>query len=411
MKKVIAAAAGLMLAGTMVTSAVAAEAGVKFSGDARARYYFEDSYNGSDDLDTKWNSRVRLKFKATTKGGAYAVARLRMAEATWDGTSGTRDKDGATNLYADYGYIGVPFGPVTVEAGLMPRNLTKFFDWDSRVDGIQGIYKNGNTKVIGFFEKLDEDNVDTIRNNVIVAGPTTIDQGTTTTFGEDDDRDRYGIMLNQKFDGGWSLTAVGRYTNDARMDQTTETFDVITSTVIASTTTSVESEGFDGTILVTGKIGEASLAGELAYRESDLQGSVDDGIGGYLNGSLPVGAINIGAWLGFTSDGFTADKGDFGPFIMLGGVSQISTGEVIGSRGDTVWAALTADAKVSEKVSIGGVFGYQDTDLEDTKWELGATATYAVTDGAKLKAIVGFLDDDAETDESFGAGLSLEIKF
>ena len=92
MKKVIAAAAGLMLVGTMVSSASAA---VTFSGDARVRAYYQTDYDFGRETDgvrenekeQSWSSRVRVVVRAESKGGAYARARIRMADTTWDGTN------------------------------------------------------------------------------------------------------------------------------------------------------------------------------------------------------------------------------------------------------------------------------------------------------------------------------------
>ena len=117
MKKLIVAAAGLMLAGTMVSTA-SAEPGVSFTGDGRARAFYFQDYNFVDSDTSNWNSRVRLKIKAESKGGAYAVARLRMAEAKWDGTQLTRKGGEQSNLFTDYAYVGTPIGPVAIEGGL-----------------------------------------------------------------------------------------------------------------------------------------------------------------------------------------------------------------------------------------------------------------------------------------------------
>ncbi len=377
MKKVIAAAAGLMLAGTMASAAVAAEAGVKFSGDARARYYLQNEYASADSEDTHWNSRVRLKFTAESKGGAYAKARFRLADATWDGTQQTRDTGEGSNLYTDYAFIGVPFGPVTIEAGLMPRNLTEFLEWDTRVDSVQGKFSAGNSTVVAFYEVVDEYEED--------------EDGNVTDADAIDDNDigRFGVWYDQKFGEGWGVTATGVYTDDA---QTTD------------------ATGFAGAVKVAGGIGATGLAAEHAFKEGDLIGSEDDALGGYISATFGVGAANLGAVAGFAYDGFEAD-GDFGPFIMLSDYSQIATGSLIGSGGDTVFYALTADFKATEMLSFGVVGAYASQDTAGDAFEIGATASYAVTDGAKLNGVIGYLDQDEADNNPNGFGLSLEISY
>ena len=124
MKKVIAAAAGLMLVGTMVGSASAA---VTFSGDARVRAYYQTDYDfgrtaegvRTNEKEQSWSSRVRVVVRAESKGGAYARARIRMADTTWDGTNQTRDRGAGTNSYVDYAYIGVPMGQFLFQGGTL----------------------------------------------------------------------------------------------------------------------------------------------------------------------------------------------------------------------------------------------------------------------------------------------------
>ncbi len=129
MKKLIVAAAGLMLVGTMVSNA-SAEAGVSFKGDARARGLYRQDYNFIDSDTSVWQSRVRLIFQGESKGGAYANARVRFADSTWDGTQRTRALGEGSNIYTDWAYVGTPMGPLAIEAGLLPWNLTRWSQWD-----------------------------------------------------------------------------------------------------------------------------------------------------------------------------------------------------------------------------------------------------------------------------------------
>ena len=97
-----------------------------------------DGELGNDSDTSNWNSRVRLKVKARTKGGAYAIARVRMADATWDGAQDqSKGTAQGSNIYTDYAYIGTPMGPVPylIEAGLMPFNVTKFSVYDDTCSG------------------------------------------------------------------------------------------------------------------------------------------------------------------------------------------------------------------------------------------------------------------------------------
>jgi hypothetical protein len=382
MKKIIAAAAGLMLAGTMASVAVAQEAGITFKGDARARFYAQEEYASSESTDTHWNSRVRLQWKATSKGGAYAIGRFRLADATWDGTQQTAAGGEKSNLKVDKAYIGVPFGPVTVEAGLMYRSWTPFSVLDVLRDSLVVKYQEGNTNLLAYFDMVDE----FVEDAEGAKAPEDREN--------DDDIQSYGFWLGQKFTDSLDMVLAGQYTSDDQGDK----------------------EGFAGTIQLNGNMGVAAITGELAYKEGDLTGNPDDGIGGFVSVTAPAGAASLTGVLGFTADGYVAD-GDFGPFIMLSDYSQIATGTLIGSGGDTFFAAFAGDFKATERLTLGGVLAYADVDANDDDesdekaFEIGATAAYAVTDGAKLKGVIGYLDFDEADYNPFGFGLSLEISY
>ncbi|KAB2891206.1 MAG: porin [Desulfobulbaceae bacterium] len=391
MKKLIVAAAGLMLAGTMVSTA-SAEPGVSFTGDGRARAFYFQDYNFVDSDTSNWNSRVRLKIKAESKGGAYAVARLRMSEAKWDGTKLTRDGGEQSNLFTDYAYVGTPIGPVSIEGGLMPFNVTTFALWDIRVDGANIKYSNDSTTVVAFYHKLDEFDESQILTVTNVA------TGTTTIIDNDlindDDIDQYGILVDQKFDGGWGLVASVWAKND---DQATG------------------NDGFAVAAEVTGAMGNVGLLGDIAWFDGDYFGYEDDPFGVYGQVAAPIGAVTLAAGLGYTMDGFQAD-GDFGPFIMLSDVSNIATGVRIGSLGDTLFGALVPSFKVSEELTLTGVVAYADIDNDlldsvDSAFEVSGSAVYAVTDGAELSFEAGYLDVDGLPEPAVGAGVILDVSF
>ena len=294
MKKVIAAAAGLMLAGTMASAAVAAEAGVKFSGDARARFYLQEEYGSAEATDTHWNSRVRLQWKATSKGGAYAVGRFRLADATWDGTQKNRKGSDAGNLWVDKAYIGVPFGPITVEAGLTYRNITDFaYAWMG-ADAIDFIYKGEMTTVRAFYQINDEYEEDV-----------TDEEGNVVTAYNDGENDNdivmFGALVDQKFANNWGLVAWAAYQDDQQ---------------------ATDASGAWAGVKVTGALGAATMAAEVAFMEAETIGSEDDGIGAYIEATLPVGPASVYGIVGVAQDGFVVDDDFAGQGNVLGNYSR-----------------------------------------------------------------------------------------
>ena len=400
MKKLIVAAAGLMLVGAMVSNA-SAEAGMSFKGDARARGLYRDNYyfgeltdatgKKLDDDKSQWQSRVRVIFQGESKGGAYANARVRFADSTWDGSQKTRALGEGSNIYTDWAYVGTPMGPLAVEAGLMPWNITRWAMWDQRVDGLNVKYANDMTTVMAFYQKLDEfDETDIapVYLNGVPVG--------TMDLVNNDNMDRYGVYLNQKFDGGWGLVGAVLYQND---DQSAGERDGVT--VIGE---------------VTGAIGNIAVQADGAWQEADVLLTPDDPWGVYAQAVIPVGAVSLLAGAGATVDGFVVD-GDYQAFIMLSDDSSIATGYGVGRFGDTNFAVLSPSMKVSEQLTLTGVVGYADIDGSgafaqvDSALEISGRAAYAVTDGATLSAEAGYLDVDGLEEPAIGAGLILVIGF
>ncbi|MDR3089146.1 MAG: hypothetical protein LBU39_04935 [Desulfobulbaceae bacterium] len=419
MKKIIAATAGLMLAGSIVASANAAK--IDFGGDARARFNYRDNYQNAakaapqDTEESFWSSRVRLQFKIETKGGAYAVGRFRLADGTWDGSNNTAKNSTLaygekSNLFVDQAYVGVPIGPITIEAGTGLNTMNEFLRADDAYDFVRAIYANENagTTVVAFMEKLDEYQERTVSTTNPITGLTTdstvIDDGYTN----DDDVDQYGINLIQKFGGSWTMNGLVLYRNDQQADN----------------------DGLAADFLFSGKAGDISLFAEVGYKEADYQGSDDDGYGGYVGARIPLGIASISMIAGATSDGFTA-SGDFGgdgqdyaPFVMLSKANtevlgMMNTGVLIGSAaGDSYFFHVAPSVKVSDKLTLTAEGTYMNADYAFTSgtrdldiFEIGGIASYKVTEGASLTALLGYLDIEDADENPLGFGLALDLKF
>ena len=74
----------------------------------------------------------------------------------------------------------------------MPFNVTKFSVYYIRVQGVHAKYASDQTTVVGFYHKVDEfEDV----AGVVVPWDSI----------NDDDVDRYGVLVDQKFGGGWGV--------------------------------------------------------------------------------------------------------------------------------------------------------------------------------------------------------------
>jgi len=407
MKKFIAAAAGLALAGTMATTAMAE---VNFGGSARVRGITMMNYKASADSVSKMDSRVRLKVNAKAKGGASAHARIRMADGMWDGGKGaTGSASDPKNIYVDYAYIKVPVGPVTVQGGRQIKNFSKWFSWDGRADRLSVIFKTGGTKIVALYDKNAEiTSPATTTTNATVAGATTVNgvptpvAGTvglttanvSTDWTSDNDKNGYALVVVQKLPADWMAKAILLYLSDE---------------------TPAGNNGIVGSFHGAGKVGGIKVEAEFSFKDFDA--AADTQFGGYVSASMGFGAMSVTGLAGMTVDGFQADN-DFGlNFLGNGNNSPITWVPKIGMGGDTVFAAAVVGYKVSPQLSLSGVFGYAAVDGYANAIEISGGAKYTISDGAALTVAGGALIPSDEgglngyDDTAIGAYAKLEVKY
>ncbi len=386
MKKVLAAGAALIVAGALATTA---SAEVNLSGDARVRYIITDNY-GFTDTDTAdtWNSRVRVKVDAKAPGGAYAKARLRFNDTTWNHTGSKAYKNGDrdvkdSSVWSDYGYLGIPMGDnFVIEGGIMLAGYSKFLADDERRDRLKLTWKNDSTKIIGLYDMIVND--------------------TSST----DDFRGYGLVGITKINDALSLQGYIRYHDDARE---------LAAGVNDKSGWLFDARGF-------GKVGDLGWAAEYVFKQSDYLGQEDDGWGVYGEVTYGLGALSLNGNVGFSQEGFVADE-SFG-WIMVGGDEPIMAMQV-GEGGDSWWVGGNVKYAVSESLELVGNVVYIDVD-EDNADELGGHAyeisgsvKYIISDGADFSWKVGYLisdlkdSDDNITDDAnpFGTYGRLAIRF
>ncbi len=386
MKKIIAAAAGLMLAGSMAVTATAAEMDrpqLTIKGDARVRMHLQrDFINNKTGADIETNdylsSRIRVTSKYKAKGGAYAIFRVRIADAKWDGGNQSLNYTESTNFRVDKAWIGVPVGPVTIEGGLTTRSTTSITSFDGRRDRLSFTYKNDGTNLKGFYDKNEEYFADTT---------------------DDEDMNTYGLELHQAVGKDWKIAAVAAYQDDE---------------------TPADASGFIGSISGFGKVAGLGIEAEFMYVEEvgvawgdTTSGADDDAMGGQLSLSGKAGDVALKGTFGFTEDGFKADQ-DFG-YLMIGSYSPIVNISNIGNFGDTLFGGLTAGFKISDKTKVTGNLVYLDIDEAGSALEISGQIDYAVSEGARLSAGLGMVDLSADhgsdPDTAIGAFGEMAISF
>jgi hypothetical protein len=416
--------------------------------------------NGSD--ETYWQSRVRLVFKIETKGGAYAIGRFRLADTMnaagvtgtpgWDGGGGTNYtgpgqntsagaynvnrgsyKNNVNDFRADIAYVGIPFsGGYAIEAGVGPNTMDRFFRADAPYNWIRGRYTNdqSGTTVLAFMEKLSEYRPLQNANN---HGLSYANDPYDDNANSDDDVNNYGLRLTQKLNGGWLLDASVFYLDDQQGAQ----------------------NGYGAVGRISGKINETTVYGGAAFRSADYQnwlygGTANtrvsykdnskytadadmNGWGFFVGANQPIGIASIGLTAGMTFNGYTA-SGDFGefdgvPFVMLGNGSQnttwgmLNTGILLGSAVSNAWFVnIAPSVKVSDKLTLTAEATYANVDMlgvSNGKYttdgksivEVGGIAQYQIVDGAKITALLGYLNIEDADNNPLGFGLSLDLAF
>jgi hypothetical protein len=385
MKKVIAAAAGLMLVGAMAGTAAAE---VSLGGDARARALYQQDYDfgatvtdpetgavsRAREKDNKVTSRFRLQARGTAAGGAYAVGRIRMGDGTWDGgNSGTADS------FIDKAYVGVPMGIATLEAGRLQYDLlksTNFYEQDINRDGAKLDFNVSDMATVGLWYFV---NYEASQNGDKV---------------DDNDITDYGIYADLKFGGGWG-TRLGVLYRDDQVP-----------------TDGRDDTGAFGGIEFAGPGGPIAIKGAFAF---DDKGEGDTGYGGFIQGGMNFGATSAALAAGFTSDGFVTD-GDYG-FIMLGGGTAISVYTFGATLTDTWWIGAPISFAVSEMLTLKANLIYVDMDTFGDGFELSGGAVYAISDGANVEFLIGYVGysagdtGPADDQDPFGMGLTFNVSF
>ncbi len=409
MKKVICAAAAFaMVAG--VASVASAAGNVSLSGDARARWVYNDA--GADDIidrvadavgdptvkalksSATFNSRVRLKIDAKTDSGGYASMRLRFWDHTWGDKTDTygamKGADG-NNLYTDYAYLGFKAGNVDVSAGKMIIGFTPWFLDDGRADRFKVKYAaNGQMFALTFDHKVE-------------------------TLGHDDDKSVYGFT--GKHNIGDTVTIMERI-------------------VYVADGSAMDRSGFKGSVNVAMDFAGNNVILEQSWKEDDTAGQSSDQYGGYAEWNAAFGAATPAVRLGYTKNGFTADE-TFG-WMMIGGDEPISRISRVGQGGDTWFLGMSSKYAVSEDLNMQANFVYMDIDTTgglvgdlsnpqnaldslglfaalggygDNPMEFSGQAVYMINKSTSLTGKLGWLSSDGVLDDALGAYARMAVKF
>lgn len=420
MKKIIAAAAGLMIAGSAF--ATVATAAVEFSGDARARYYYQDKFQ--DNLVDQWNNRVRLKVKATTAGGSYMETRFRVANEQWGANGGIGDNAGY-DITADYAFIGVPLGCIELTAGRQPLSISPAYFNDASLDNVRVKYDQNGTTLVAYYGVINNYDTTVIGSIYDHAGTAIVDEDgddlevTETTLSDSEDQ-LWGALWGQDWDGNWKTQVGVSYYNYDLADADNDV-----------------NNGFVSMASVGGNVADmVDLYVELGFQQKGVDATdnnasnvdVDDAFGGFMTAGMTFDAFTPTLVAGYADEGFVYDAAV--GFMFIGGDGQLSLIDNIGGA-ETWFVGLTTGYQATENLGFtmnlayidwestadSAVADFEYYEQDNNGFEVSLQAAYTVNDGTVLYARAGMLalddnyDVDSEEDTAYGAGLSLELSF
>jgi len=362
----------------MVSFAFAVD--VEFGGDARVRgvnKYNYDADKSADDDNAYYDQRYRLKITAKADNGVEARARIRISDATWDNSSTVGDTGG--NVTADYAYLHVPIGNVTIDVGRQIASWgNKFMVWNAETNRLKVYTKVSGMTVGVFTDKKVETNDD---------------------FNSQDFNDYAAFLITKA--GGLKVGILGVYYKDD---------------------TTPDNDGQLINVFTNGKIGNLGVAAEIAYKGGDLfETTASDGadLGAFALVTAGLGKATVGGAVAYAKDGYTTDN-DFTPTYFFG-TSQIMAITNFGAQADDkAYAALAfANFKATSDLSVLGRAAYANLgenaagdDMTIIEIDAGLTYKLGKNTAYSLAVAYGMPSDwNTEDDNILGMSHKIEVKF
>lgn len=390
MKKIIAAAAGLMLAGTMVSSASAVES--EFGGYWRTRAFTQIDFDGKDSgTFSRTDTRTRLYYTAVFNENFKFVNKFEFNSVFGDNDGGDIGADGANfrvkNSYADF-----TTGMARFKVGTFGSTISRGFMFADDHSGIYAGLNAGDMALLQFlWVKVDEEEV----------------------AGNDNEVDYYSFLPVINVSDSLSVTPHLTYS---------------------------ATEGGDNDIWWLGadvdfSADGMSLWGTAIYNGGEINDGANDVEAWLLAAGGSVGMFHGQAFYATGDD--TAGDGDAEAFVSPSGSSYywaeimgygiFDNQESAGSPEDNISNIMAANVgvktKVSEKLTLGGDLWYaalaEDVNGEDELGvEVDLKATYAIYDNLNLDLVAAYLfagdatsNDGSNEEDPIEVGARLSLAF
>ncbi|TKB06335.1 hypothetical protein [Desulforhopalus sp. IMCC35007] len=401
MKKIIASALGLMVAGGVAaTTASAVES--QFGGYWRTRAFYQDNFTQGSDY-WRMDNRTRLYYTAKFNDDFKFVNKFEFNSVWGDDNGGDIGADGDTfrvkNSYADFN-----LGTTNVKLGIQGATIARGFLFDDDFSGIMVTGNFGNVSVTPFYIAVQ-----------------TEDGG-----GADFDRGYFGAVASVKISDAISMSPYFVY--DAASSGTTDTTeDVVVAigepleTVVTSSTAAGDMDNFFVGTDIDVKMDAVSLWGTFIYNGYTIQDV--DGDAFLVAGGANAGIAHGQAFYATGDDAFMNPRGRSYYWSEILGLGVFDNTAPTGSPADGITniAAFNAGVTVKpmDKLTFDADVWYamlaEDNAMgeDELGLEFDGKLTYALMDNLNAEFILAYLvaGDAVGDDDVFEGGVRVSLKF
>ena len=391
MKKIIASALGLMMAGGVAASTASAVES-QFGGYWRTRAFVQDNMVQGEDY-WRIDNRTRLYYTAKFNDDFKFVNKFEFNSNWGDDNGGDIGADGDTwkvkNSYADFN-----LGTTNVKLGIQGAVIARGFILDDDFSGAMVTGNFGGVSVTPFY-----------------AAVSTEDGG-----GQDYDEHLFGVLASVKISDAVSLNPyfVYNYADDALVDSTGD--DGVVTTSLEG-----DAENFYVGTDIDVKMDAVSLWGTLIYNGYTVKDV--DGDAFLVAAGADAGIAHGEAFYASGDDVFISAPGQSYYWSEIMGLGVFDNTAADGTPGDQVSNVMALNAGVTlkpmDKLKVDADVWYamlaEDNAAgeDELGLEFDGKVTYALMDNLNAEFILAYLvaGDAVGDDDVFEGGVRVSLKF
>lgn len=400
MKKIIASAVGLMIAGGVAASTASAFES-QFGGYWRTRAFVQDEFTPGESF-SRIDSRTRLYYTAKFSDDFKFVNKFEFDPVWGDDVGGDIGSDGVI-FEVKNSYIDANFGNTNLKLGVQAAIIARGFIFDDDFSGAMVTGNFGGVSVTPFYIAVD-----------------TEDGG-----GKDFDRSLFGALASVKISDAVSLTPYFVYdAADSGTMDTTE--DVVVGigqpleTVVTDSTAVGDIDNWYVGADIDVKMDAVSLWGTLIYNGYEIQDT--DGDAYLVAAGADAGIAHGQAFYASGDDTFISAPGQsyyWSEILGLGVFDNVGPGGVE-NKISNVWAVnggVTLKPMDKLKLDVDVWYAMLAEDNEFGEDELGlefdGKVTYALMENLNAEFILAYLvaGDAVGDDDVFEGGVRVSLNF